>query len=148
MIILVIMGLLFRSLTVGLLFMVPNLIALVMTICVMGILGIRLRTSTLLILSAPSGLAVDGAMRFLARQRRERAARNDASQAMGETLRSTERPFVCSIVLLAGGFWTFLLSSFNATRYIGLRGGATLISAVVAQLVVLPSDAVAATARS
>ena len=50
-VIFVLMALLFRSLRIGLLSMIPNLIPLAITVGVMGYAGITLRTSTVIIFS-------------------------------------------------------------------------------------------------
>jgi predicted RND superfamily exporter protein len=138
-VILLVMSLLFRSLRIGLLSMVPNLIPLAMTIGVMGYAGIMLRTSTVIIFSVSLGLAVDDTIHFLVRYRRERAAGRRIEDAVVETMRTTGRPIVYTSLLLIGGFWVLILSSFHATRDVGLLGGVTLLSALMADLIVLPA---------
>ncbi len=138
-VILLLMSALFRSLRLGLLSMVPNLIPLLMTVGVMGYFGINLRTSTVVIFSISLGLAVDDTIHFLVCYRREHRAGTSPREAVLATLRSTGRPIVYTSLLLIGGFWVLLFSSFNATRDVGLLGGVTLISALAADLVVLPA---------
>ncbi|MEE8408508.1 MAG: efflux RND transporter permease subunit, partial [Myxococcota bacterium] len=138
-VIFLVMMVLFKSLRIGLLSMVPNLIPLAMTIGVMGYGGILLRTSTVIIFSVSLGLAVDDTIHFLVRYRRERAAGLDVEAAVVETMRTTGRAIVYTSFLLIGGFWILILSGFNATRDLGLLGGVTLLSALLADLVVLPA---------
>jgi len=138
-VIFVLMALLFRSLRIGLLSMIPNLIPLAITVGVMGYAGITLRTSTVIIFSISLGLAVDDTIHFLVRFRRERAAGVPLEDAVVETMRGAGRPIVYTSFLLIGGFWILILSSFNAIRDVGILGGVTLISALLADLVVLPA---------
>ncbi|MCK5690721.1 MMPL family transporter, partial [Myxococcota bacterium] len=138
-VILLLMSLLFRSFKIGLLSMIPNLIPLFMTLGVMGYMGIHLRTSTVVIPSISLGLAVDDTIHFLVRYRRQRAAGLSESDAIRKTMHLAGRPIVYTSFLLIGGFWILILSDFNSTQDVGLLGGVTLLSALFADLLILPA---------
>jgi predicted RND superfamily exporter protein len=105
----------------------------------MGITGISLRTSTVVIFSVSLGLAVDDTIHFVVRYQRERARGLEVSEAVTRTMQGAGRAIVLTTVLLVGGFSIFLLSPFNAVKDIGLLGGVTLFSALLADLVILPA---------
>lgn len=139
-VIFLLMSLLFRSLRVGLISMVPNLLPLLFTVAVMGFGGIWLRTSTVVIFSISLGLAVDDTIHFLVRFRRELARTGGTVEgAIHAAMRWSGRAIVYTSLLLIGGFWILLLSNFKATQDIGGLGGVTLISALFADLLLLPA---------
>ena len=70
-VILILMTILFRSLRVGLLSMIPNALPLLCTLSFIGYMGIPLRISTVIIFAMSLGIAVDDTIHFLARLREE-----------------------------------------------------------------------------
>ena len=60
-----IMGLIYRSATVLLISLVPNLFPLIFIAGVMGYLGVELKTSTAIIFTIAFGIAVDDTIHFL-----------------------------------------------------------------------------------
>src|SRR4029078_13451758 len=65
------MGYLFRSWRMILFSLIPNLLPLIITAAIMGYFGIPLKPSTVLIFSIAFGIAVDNAIRFLAKYQQE-----------------------------------------------------------------------------
>jgi predicted RND superfamily exporter protein len=65
------MGYLFRSWKMILFSLIPNLIPLIITAGIMGYFGIPLKPSTVLVFSIAFGIAIDNAIRFLAKYQQE-----------------------------------------------------------------------------
>ena len=130
-------GLLFRSLKLTLVALVPNLIPLVWSGGVMGYAGIDLSTGTAMIAAVVIGLAVDDTIHYLARYRRER--HRTPAEAIYATTTGTGRALVISSVVLVLGFWTGCFGSFKPTVYFSLLTGLTMIGALVNDLLVLPA---------
>lgn len=137
--ILAIMVALFRSLRMGLLCMIPNLIPILVTLGTMGVCGISLNFMTVPIAAIALGLAVDDTIHFLSRFRLE--LRKDGSYPAGieRTLTSAGKPIVITSVILTLGFLIFFFSDFQYTRNLGMLISFTMASALFGDLCVLPA---------
>lgn len=133
-------GAMFRSLRIMAVSIIPNVIPIVWTGGLMGLLGIELSTGTTMIASVVIGLAVDDTIHYLTRYRRE--AGRGAAEAVRATTTRTGRALVISSVVLVVGFWVGALGSFKPTIYFSLLTGVTMISALLCDLLVLPASLV------
>jgi hypothetical protein len=135
-------GLLFRSLEFTVLALIPNVMPIVWTGGLMGFTGIELSTGTAMIASAVLGLVVDDTIYYLAHYRH--AYRGDAVAAIHATARAVGAPITAVSVSLVLGFWVGALGSFKPTIYFSLLTGLTMITGVVCDLLVLPASLVVA----
>ena len=135
-----IMAYMFRSFKMIVVSLIPNLLPLLITAGLMGYFGIPLKPSTILVFSIAFGISVDDTIHFLAKYRLELVARNwKISKSVYAALRETGvSMFYTSIVLLCG-FSVFLLSSFGGTKALGGLISATLLFAMMTNLLLLPS---------
>lgn len=134
-----IMVALFRSFRMALLCMVPNLTPILITLGTMGICGISLNFMTVPIAAIALGLAVDDTIHFLSRFRLELRKDGSYPAAIRRTLQSTGKPIIITSVILAAGFLIFLFSDFQYTRNLGMLISFTMVSALLADLFVLPA---------
>ena len=136
----IIMAFLFGSARMVFISIVPNLIPLLLTGGIMGLFGIPLKPSTILVFSIAFGISVDDTIHFLAKYRQELRYNNwNISKSVIISLRETGvSMFYTSIVLLAG-FSIFMASEFGGSQALGLLVGITLFFAMFANLVILPS---------
>mgnify|MGYP001349783820 CR=1 FL=1 len=132
-------GLLFRSLRMGLLALLPNLLPLVGTLGFMGLAGVELRISSGLVFCVVFGIAVDDTVHFLARYQEERAAGHPPPLAVSRTLASAGRAMLCMSGVLAAGFGVLLLSQLSPNRALGLLLPVTVGLGLVSDLVLLPA---------
>jgi predicted RND superfamily exporter protein len=130
-------GILFRSIKVMLVSLIPNLMPILWTGGVMGAAGIDLSTGTAMIASIVIGLAVDDTIHYVARFRRE--YRGNCAAAISSTTSATGRALVVASMVLAIGFWVGCFGSFQPTIYFSLLSGATMASALLCDLLVLPA---------
>ncbi len=137
-IIFLLMSVLFRSVAVGALSMVPNFLPLVAAVGFMGLFGITVRSSIALIFAVALGIAVDDTIHVLTRYRRERLGGKGARRAVLRTIRWTGRPVVLTSTVLFFGFLAFALSDFKATVHFGLIAAVTIATALVGDLLLLP----------
>lgn len=133
------MAVLFRSLRVGLLAILPNVLPMVFTAGLMGWAGIDLNFSTVTVFSISLGIAVDTTIHYLSRLRVELARDPDPTVAMHRAVRGAGGPMIISTVLLVLGFGAILTSNFLFTFHFGLLGGFALLSALVCDLFVTPT---------
>jgi diguanylate cyclase (GGDEF)-like protein len=134
-----IMFILFLSYKVGLIAIVPNLFPIVVVFGIMGWLGIELSMVTGLIASIAIGLAVDDTIHYLVRYNREFKRHLDDKLALGETLRHVGRPIVFTTLTICVGFSILAFSSFRPTAIFGILMVITMLSALVGDLILLPS---------
>ncbi len=134
------MAYLFRSVKMVLASVITNILPLCITSGLMGYLGIPLKPSTILVFSIAFGISVDNAIQFMAKYRHDLIQNNgkikkSVFSALRETGIST---FYTSIVLIFG-FAIFTVSSFSGTIALGGLISCTLLFAMFANLLVLPS---------
>ncbi len=134
------MAYLFRSFRMILVSLVPNLLPLVITAGLMGFLGIPIKPSTILIFSIAFGISVDDTIHFLAKYRQELTAnRWQIKKSVYNALRETGVSMFYTSIVLFFGFSVFIISSFGGTQAMGGLVSATLLFAMLSNLILLPS---------
>ncbi len=134
-----IMFTLFLSWKVGLIAIVVNLFPIIINFGIMGWLGVELSMVTSLIASIAIGLAVDDTIHYLFRYNREFKKDLDSKRALGETLKQVGRPIVFTTVTICVGFSILMFSNFKPTAVFGIMMAITMLSALVGDLILLPS---------
>ena len=133
------MTLVLRSLKLGLLAAIPNLLPLLLIFGLMGWAGVMLSTATTMIASVALGLIVDDTIHLLYRYREETQAGHLSSSAMEHAIRQTGPSLVITTLILTLGFWAGLSGSFKPTVSFAFLTGLTMIVALLADLLVLPA---------
>ena len=105
----------------------------------MGWFGIGLSTATTMIASVALGLIVDDTIHLLYRYRQARRNGYDPPQAITAAIRHTGRALVITTMILTLGFWAGLIGSFKPTVSFSFLTGLTMILALLADLLILPS---------
>ena len=139
------MVLLIGDLRRGLLSMIPNLLPIWLTLGLMGLLGIPLDNSTLLIGCILIGLAVDDTIHFMHQFQRYYSTSGDARQAVRDTLQTTGAALLFTTLVLTAGFMVMLLGYMNLSKEFGMLATFAAITAFVADLIVSPALMVVAT---
>lgn len=135
-----VMSLLFRSWRMVLVSLIPNLFPLVITAAVMGYAGIPIKPSTILVFSIAFGISVDDTIHFLAKYRQELRMREwDIRYSVIRSVRETGVSMIYTSIVLFFGFGMFALSNFGGTVALGVLVSMTLLIAMLANLVLLPS---------
>ncbi|HEY0066670.1 MAG TPA: efflux RND transporter permease subunit, partial [Flavisolibacter sp.] len=131
---------LFRSWRILLCSLIPNLIPLVLTAGVMGWAGVPLKPSTVLVFSVALGIAIDVTIRFLVNYKQQLGQfNNDPFKTVVETIHSTGLSIIYTSIVLIAGFVIFCFSNFGGTKALGWLTSLTLVTATVANLVLLPA---------
>jgi predicted RND superfamily exporter protein len=135
-----VMFLLFRSLRMVVIAMVPSLIPLLITAAIMGYFGIALKPSTILIFSIAFGIASDGTLYFLTRYRQDaKKYGGSISKTVSVVIRETGVSMIYTAVILFCGFFIFTLSDFGGTSALGILISVTLLIAYCSNLIFLPT---------
>lgn len=136
----IIMALMFRSLKIIVISIIPNLFPLLITAGAMGYLGVPLKPSTVLIFSIAFGIAVDDSIHFLTKYRQElRRHAWDIPKTVLVTLRETGPSMIYTSIILFFGFIIFGASNFGGTVALGIMTSTTLIVAMLSNLLLLPA---------
>jgi hypothetical protein len=105
----------------------------------MGWLGIELSVATSLVASIAIGLAVDDTIHYLVRYNREFKKDLDKKRALQDTIQNVGRPIVFTTCTIGLGFAILIFSHFKPTAVFGLMMVITMASALVGDLIILPS---------
>jgi predicted RND superfamily exporter protein len=134
----ILMALLFRSLRWVILSLIPNVVPLLIIAGTMGYLGIRLRSTTAAVFSVAFGIAVDDTIHFLSRLKLEMNEGYSLEEAAQSSLLHTGKAIVFTSLLLIVGFGSLLISEFRSSFEFGLLSMLTILSALLADLYLLP----------
>ena len=131
---------LFRSYKMVIISLVPNILPLLFTAGVMGFFNIPIKPSTILVFSIAFGISVDDTIHFLVKYRQELIANNwKIRKSVFASLRETGISMFYTSIVLYFGFSVFMTSSYGGTIALGGLVSTTLLFAMLANLVLLPS---------
>ncbi|WP_047418902.1 RND family transporter [Cellulophaga sp. Hel_I_12] len=134
------MAYLFRSFRMIIISLIPNLLPLVITAGLMGYVGVPIKPSTILVFSIAFGISVDDTIHFLAKYRQELTANQwRIKKSVYAALRETGVSMFYTSIVLFFGFSVFAISSFGGTVALGTLVSATLLFAMLSNLILLPS---------
>jgi uncharacterized protein len=127
----------FRSLRIALIAIVPNVLATATVFGVMGWLGIPLDLMTITIAAVAMGIAVDNTIHYVHRYRSE--ARNASSAAaVRNTHGSVGFAMFYTTLIVVAGFSSLVFSDFVPSKLFGLLTGVALTGAFLFDIMVLP----------
>jgi predicted RND superfamily exporter protein len=133
------MAYLFRSYQMIIVSLIPNLLPLLVTAGLMGFVGIPIKPSTILIFSIAFGISVDDTIHFLAKYRQELVLNEwHIKKSVFAALKETGVSMFYTSVVLFFGFSVFMISNYGGTKALGGLISATLLLAMLANLVLLP----------
>ena len=136
----VLMSILFSSIRMVVVSLIPNFLPLLTTAAIMGFLGVAIKPSTILIFSIAFGISVDDTIHFLSKYRQElKVYRLGIKKAAILALRETGVSMIYTSTILFFGFGVFTVSSFGGTVALGTLVSLTILFAIFADLVLLPS---------
>jgi predicted RND superfamily exporter protein len=132
------MGLIYRSMSMLLISLIPNLIPLVVIAGVMGFVGVELKISTAIIFTIAFGIAVDDTIHFLGKFKFELMKGRTKVYALKRSYMTTGKAMILTTFILCAGFALLGFSSFLGTFYLGILICITLFVALIADLTLLP----------
>lgn len=136
----ILMAWMFSSSRMVIVSLLPNLIPLLLTGALMGYFGVSIKPSTILVFSIAFGISIDDTIHFLAKYRQELKANNwNIRPAVISALKETGVSMFYTSIVLFFGFSIFIASEFGGTVALGLLVSVTLLFAMMANLLLLPS---------
>ncbi|MBB3169284.1 efflux RND transporter permease subunit [Simiduia aestuariiviva] len=132
------MSVLFRSLLLALIGILPNLLAAAVVLGVMGLAGIALDMMTITIAAIVVGIGVDNTIHYMHRFRREFEQSGQYMASMHRAHGSIGRALFYTSVIIIQGFSILALSNFIPSVYFGLLTALAMLAAILAALTLLP----------
>ena len=131
--------LLFRSFTLALIGMMPNVASAVVLLGTQGALGIPLDFMTITVAAITIGIAVDDTIHYIHRFKQEVAKDGDYLAAMHRCHRSIGKAMFYTTLTIIMGFSILVLSNFLPSIYFGLFTGFAMFVALFFALTLLPA---------
>lgn len=142
-VILIVTSILFKSIKIGLISLIPLLVAIVIGFGVMGFSGIILDTSTSIITAFAIGIGIDDTIHFILNLRKEIKENKDKNLSIERlifnTLKNTSKAIIFTSLALILGFIVVVFSSFISIRNFSILVSLTMFNATIATLIFLPS---------
>jgi predicted RND superfamily exporter protein len=130
-------GLLLRSVKMGLIAMVPNLLPVVLVISIMGWFAIPLSVATITVASIIFGVVVDDTIHFLYGYQNQGTSLTPHKR-LDHVFKQVGAPIISTTLVTGTGFLAFLASPFIPLGYFGLLISLSLWMALICDLSILP----------
>ncbi len=130
---------LFRSFKYSILAIIPSLTPIIITGGIMGILGIDVDIMTMIVAAVTFGIAVDDTVHMMTRYMLSRKNGKTRKESVNAALTESGRAIVYTSFILFFGFSVLILSSFVPNIFFGFLAGLVIVSALIANLILLPA---------
>ncbi|UCD24830.1 MAG: MMPL family transporter [Gemmatimonadota bacterium] len=127
-----------RSLRLGILSLIPNIVPAAMAFGVWAILVGQVGFAISVVAGLAIGIIVDDTVHFLSKYNRVRD-RLDAKRAVQYAFESVGSAILSNTIIVAAGFAMLGLSAFRVTAYMGLLTSLTVVCALAVDFLLLPS---------
>jgi predicted RND superfamily exporter protein len=129
---------LFRSLKIALIAMLPNVLSVAVVLGVMGWLNIPLDMMTITIAAISIGIAVDNTIHYIHRFKEEFDKDRNYLNTMHRCHRSIGHAMYYTSITIIIGFSILAMSNFIPSVYFGLLTGLAMLMALLGALTLLP----------
>jgi predicted RND superfamily exporter protein len=133
------MMMLLGSVSRGLLSMIPNVLPVLLTLGLMGWMGVALDISTIMIGAVVMGVAVDDTIHFMHKFQRYYETTGDTYLAIRATLETTGAALLFTTLVLTGGFSILALGTLVNIQNFGIMISFATAAAFLADLLVSPA---------
>ena len=142
-IILLVIGVAYRSVRLGLIAIVPNVLPLIVTAAFLIWTGYALNIAAVCAFTVCLGIAVDDTIHFLSRFRHEMQTTGDLAASVRSSFLGVGAAMVTTTVVLVCGFATVLASQMPSHRIFAGMAVSTIGTALITDLVLLPAMLIA-----
>ena len=129
---------LFRNIVISFIGIIPNLIAAIFILGVIGLLGIPLDMMTITIAAITIGIAVDNSIHYIYRFKEEFKKINDYNKTLDRCHSTVGVAILNTSITIVFGFSILVLSNFIPTIYFGVFTGLAMLFAMISVLTLLP----------
>ncbi|MDC0052780.1 MMPL family transporter [Gammaproteobacteria bacterium] len=129
---------LFQSVKISIIAILPNFLAAGIVLGSMGIFGVPLDMMTITIAAITVGIGVDHAIHYLTRFKREFSLDSNYIGAMHRAHASIGQALFYTSITIIAGFSILALSNFIPSVYFGLLTGLAMLAALLGSMTLLP----------
>ena len=138
-IIFAILAVLFGSVKVGVIALIPNLLPIAIFFGLLGLTGITLNLATSLVATVALGIAVDDSIHYFSRFNSESRKLANEEQGVEKAIAGVIRPVTFTTAALCAGFMSLVVSDLRNQVEFGLMAAVTLFIAWLVDLMVSPA---------
>ncbi len=138
----------FRSVRIGLLSLVPNFLPAIMSFGLWGYLVGHVGIASSIMVAIAFGIIVDDTIHFLSKYLKARRERLEPADAVRSAFRTTGQALLTTSLVLSAGFAVFASSGFEVSWSLGLLLMITIVFALAADFLLLPTLLIAVDRRS
>ena len=129
---------LFRNIAISFIGIVPNFIAALFILGIIGLLGIPLDMMTITIAAITIGIAVDNSIHYIYRFKEEFKKLKNYDETLDKCHNTVGVAILNTSITIVFGFSILVLSNFIPTIYFGMFTGIAMILAMISVLTLLP----------
>jgi uncharacterized protein len=130
---------LFKSFKYGMLSLIPSIVPIIITGGLMAVTGTTLDFASMIIAAITFGIAVDDTIHIMTKYIEARKNQNTRKESIHLAITKAGRALVYTTLILYFGFTILTLSSFTPNIKFGFYGGIIILTALIADLVLLPA---------
>ena len=129
---------LFRSLYLSIIGIIPNLLAASVVLGSMGLFSVPLDIMTITVAAISVGMAVDNTIHYIHRFKKEFSRSNNYQVSMQNSHKTIGRAMFYTSLTIILGFLVFATSNFNPSVYFGFFVSLAMVMALLGALTLLP----------
>ena len=135
--IIVLLSLMFKKITIGLIGAVPIIITAFISFGIMGLFKIPLSTTTALLSSIAIGIGIDYAVHFIERYKIHAEETNSKRHTLEMTLNHSGRAILYNAIVVIAGFLVLLFSLFPANRALGALVSLNMFTSFIGTITIM-----------
>ena len=133
------MAVLFRSLRLGLIAILPNMFPLAVAGTMLWATGRYLQLTSVIVFSVSLGIAVDDTIHFINRFQREMEVDGNVRKSIERAFAAVRAALVSTSLILIVGFGSVFLSEMPSSRLFAMLTVTSVVAALVGDLIILPA---------
>lgn len=135
----IIVGLILRSLRSGILAAIPIVAAIIILFGIMGLTGISLNIATVLVASVALGIGIDYSIHVISHFNQTYKVTNDLNQALEEAVVISGKAILINVISVSAGFLVLVFSKMVPLQYFGILIAISMFSSSFGALTLLPA---------
>lgn len=135
----IILLLVFGSMKVGLIALIPNLIPAFLTLGLLGLTGVTLDFYTMMLAPIIIGISIDDTVHFISQYQRQLGKDGDVNAALRRTMAESGQSVVFTSLILGLGFGIMSLADSAGTSNMGKFGALAILMGLLNDLFLLPA---------
>ena len=136
--IVVVLSLMFRSIHVGVLAMLPNVLPIIAVYGTARLIGLELNPATVMVAAVAIGIAVDDTTHLLVRYGQLCREDPHSDTVVREVIQAEAVPVLTSTLALIGGFAVSMSSGFASTAQFGFMAALTIFYGLMTEMILSP----------